>query len=265
VRGPGLLLSLLLLSGAASADPPLKAAGVTEHLGARVPLELTLTDSDGARVSLGRAFRAGRPVLLTLVYYRCPMLCDLLLDGLTEGLRETGLRLGTDYAAVTLSIDPSESHGLALVRKRGHLQALGRTEADPDWLFTVGSAAEIQALAESVGFGYVQDSASKQFAHSPVVVVLSPEGRISRYLYGVKTAPATLRSSLEQAGRGKVETSREVSLLTCFRGLGRRNTLAALVLTRTGAVLTFVFLVGLIFRLARREARRKSTEQVWRL
>jgi protein SCO1 len=158
-----------------------------------------------------------RPVVLALVYYDCPMLCGLVLGGLARAMRQSGLELGTDFDAVTLSFDPRETTKLAAERQRGYLQAVGKPGAAASWTFLTGQEPEIKALADAVGFRYVYDEKTKQFAHAAVVFVLTPEGRVSRYLYGVEFPPKDLRLALVEAGQGRVGTSFDRLLLTCYR------------------------------------------------
>ncbi|HEY7724740.1 MAG TPA: SCO family protein [Anaeromyxobacteraceae bacterium] len=200
-----------------SLPPALQGVEIQERLGERVPLDAAFTGADGRPVRLGSFFGRGRPVVLTLVYYRCPMLCGLVLSGLARAIREMGLPLGEAYDAVAVSFDPRESGALAAERQRGYLQAVGRPEAAASWAFLTGQEPEIRALADAVGFRYTYDERTRQYAHAAAIFVLTPEGRVSRYLYGVDFPARDLRLAVVEAGEGRVGTSFDRLLLTCFR------------------------------------------------
>ena len=190
---------------------------IEEKLGSRLPLEARFTTQDGRAVRLGDLLGGHRPVVLTLVYFNCPMLCGLILTGAARGMRETGLALGKDFDAVTLSFDPRDSTKVAAERQRGYLQAFGDPTARQAWTFLTGAAPEIAAVTGAVGFKYAWDEPSKQFAHAAAIVVLTPDGRVSRYLYGVEFPARDLRLALVEASEGRVGTSFDRLLLTCFR------------------------------------------------
>jgi protein SCO1/2 len=227
--GPGHALAALLLvvAGPAAAAPargPLKGplppaaleVEVRERLGATVPAGLAFVDEKGHRVSLGD-FRGRGPLLLVLAYYRCPMLCDLVLRGLAQGLHQVGWVPGTQFQALTVSIDPKDTPGAARL-KQGHvLSTLGHPDAVAGWPFLTGEEAAARQLAAALGVSYVYDRKSDQYAHPAVAVVLTPEGRVSRYLYGVEFRPFDLRLALVEASQGKVGGAVERVLLTCFR------------------------------------------------
>jgi protein SCO1/2 len=203
------------------ANPQLPAAlqdvGVEERLGAQLPLDARFTTQDGAAVRLGDLVPKERPVLLSLVYFNCPMMCGLILTGAARGMRETGLELGKDFDAVTVSFDPSDTTRLAAERQRGYLQAFGKPEATGGWTFLIGQQPDIKAVTEAVGFNYAYDERTKQFAHAAAIFVLTPEGKVSRYLYGVEFAAKDLRLAIVEASQGRVGTSFDRFLLTCFR------------------------------------------------
>ena len=190
---------------------------IEEKLGSRLPLEARFTTQDGRAVRLGDLLGGHRPVVLSLVYFNCPMLCGLILTGAARGMRETGLALGKDFDAVTLSFDPRDSTKVAAERQRGYLQAFGDPTARQAWTFLTGAAPEIAAVTGAVGFKYAWDEPSKQFAHAAAIVVLTPDGRVSRYLYGVEFPARDLRLALVEASEGRVGTSFDRLLLTCFR------------------------------------------------
>jgi protein SCO1/2 len=245
-------------AGADDLPPALEAVGITEKIGNFVPGDSSFTDSAGAQIRLQQFLNKDKPVLLNLVYYQCPMLCNLVLTGLVKGLKASGLRLGEDYLALTVSIDPKETPDLAAERKRGHLQALGISGADPNWAFTTGNEQQIHRLAESVGFEYAYDESTKQYAHAAATFVLTPAGKISRYLYGFEYSPRDLKLALVEASGGRVGTSFDRFLLTCFRyepALRRYGFYMSGIL-RGGALLVFAGLCALLVNLWRRELKR---------
>jgi protein SCO1/2 len=201
----------------AQVPPVLRDVGIEEKLGAQVPLEARFTRQDGTAVRLGDVVPKDRPVVLSLVYFSCPMMCGLILTGAARGMRETGLELGKDFDAVTVSFDPSDTTRLAAERQRGSLQAFGKPEAAAAWTFLTGQQPDIKAVTEAVGFNYVYDEDTKQFAHAAGLVVLTPEGKVSRYLYGVEFAAKDLRLAVVEASQGRVGTSFDRFLLTCYR------------------------------------------------
>ena len=195
----------------------LRDVGIDERLGARLPLDARFTTQDKAPVRLGDLLRGNRPVVLSLVYHSCPMLCGLVLTGAARGMRETGLELGKDFDAVTLSFDPRDTTRLAAERQRGYVQALGRPELKGSWTFLIGQEPDIRAVTGAVGFRYAYDERTKQYAHAAALFVLTPDGRVSRYLYGIDFPARDLRLALVEAGEGRVGTSFDRLLLTCYR------------------------------------------------
>ncbi len=195
----------------------LEGVEIRERLGEKVPLDATFTGPDGKPVRLADLFARGKPVVLSLVYYDCPMLCGLLLSGEARSLREMGLELGRDYEAVTISFAPRETSQQAAERQRGYLQAIGRPGAAADWPFLTGEEPEIRKVTEAVGFGYAYDARTRQYAHPAAIFVLGPDGKVSRYLYGIDFPPRDLRLAVVEAGQGRVGTSFDKLLLTCYR------------------------------------------------
>ncbi len=194
----------------------LEGVGIEERLGAQVPLDLSLTAEDGRPVALRELISGQRPVLLTLVYYRCPMLCGLVLNGLVDALKGLPLVVGEDFEIVTASIDPLETATLARLKKQALLREYGRPEAARGWHFLTGEEAAIKALAKSVGFGYRWVEERKEYAHAAALMVLTPDGRVSRYLYGVLYEPRTVRLALAEARLGSVASVTDRFLLYCF-------------------------------------------------
>ncbi len=240
--------------------PVLQDVGIDEHLGAAVPLDTTFVDGDGRPFRLGQAFDGRRPVVLALVYYDCPMLCGLILSGAAKAMRENGLELGRDYQAVTISFDPDEKPAQGAERRRGYLQSMGRSEAGGDWPFLVGTAAASRAVADALGFKYAKDVATGEWAHMAAIFVLTPDGRVSRYLYGIEYPPKDLRLALVEAAGGKVGTSFDRLLLTCYRydPATHRYEPYAVGFMRIGGALVLVALTALIVGLVVRERRSRA-------
>jgi protein SCO1/2 len=217
------LLVLLLTAQARPRGPlqgPLPPAAVEvdvrERLGARIPPGLRFVDETGRDVRLGD-WQGRGPLLVVLAYYRCPMLCDLVLRGLATGLHQVGWAPGAQFQALTISIDPKDTPATARL-KQGHVLAtLGHPDAQPGWRFLTGQEGAARQLATALGIAYVYDGKSDQYAHPAVAVVLTPDGRIARYLYGVEFRPFDLRLALVEAGQGRVGGAVERVLLTCFR------------------------------------------------
>ncbi|MGH2569755.1 MAG: SCO family protein, partial [bacterium] len=220
------LLALVLAAlGATAASraqqleaPPaeLDGVGITERLDAALPLDLAFLDERGETVALGQYFEEGRPVVLNLVYFDCPMLCNVFLDGLVTTLRELDWTPGKEFRVVTVSIDPTDGPEGARA-KRGHYVArLGRPEAEQGWHFLTGSEENVRRLADAVGFAYRYDEERREYMHSAALFVATPEGRLSRYLYGVAFDATTLRLSLVEASEGRVGSAMDQLLLFCF-------------------------------------------------
>jgi len=201
------------------APPAVAQVDIEEHLGRRLPPDLAFVDQDGRRVLTRELFTDGRPVVMVLAYFRCPMLCDLVQQGVAASVRASGLRPGTDLRVVTVSIDPQDTLGNARLRRNGLLQAMGAPKDAPGepWRVLTGAAPDIRALADALGFRYAYDPGSRQYAHPACAFVLTPDGRISRYLYGTTFRPFDMRLAVVEAGQGKVGTIVDRVLLTCFR------------------------------------------------
>jgi protein SCO1 len=230
---------------------------VIEDLGGQVPAELTFVDGQGRRVSLGSLLGRDKPVILTLGYYTCPMLCTLVHEGLAKAIKGSGLQLGKDFLGVAVSIDPKEDAKTANTNRRRLLRSLGHGE-DADWPFLLAAEGEgkaVERLAEKVGFRYKYDEKSKQFAHAAVAIVLSPKGKITRYIHGVDVPPRDLRMALVEAGEGRVGTSLDRVLQTCFRydPMTQRYTPFVMGFVRIGAGTCFLALATLLGVLWRRE------------
>lgn len=264
---PGLTLSVLLLSaGAAGARPesmivpgntmpgPLKEVRYNQRLGEQVPLDLPFRDEAGRPVRLGDYF-GHRPAILVLAYYHCPMLCDMVLQAAETGLKPLSLDPGKDFDVVVASIDPNETPEMAAAKKRDIMARYRRPGTEAGWHFLTGPQASITRLANAVGFQYVYDPQLNQFAHAAGLVMLTPEGRISRYLFGIEFAPRDLRLGLIESAGGKVGGLVDQILLYCFHYdpvMGRYSAVT-LKIMRIAAGATAIGLVLMIVLLRRRE------------
>ncbi|MBI2816899.1 MAG: SCO family protein [Acidobacteria bacterium] len=188
---------------------------LTQKLNNTIPLDLEFRDENGNTVRLGEYF-GSKPVVLTLVYYECPMLCTQVLNAATRGLQGVPLEMAKDYDVVTVSINPRETSQLAAAKKRLYTGISGQRLAEEGWHFLTGDEPAIQALAEAVGFHYAFDEKSGQYAHPSGIMVLTPEGRLSHYFYGVQYPSRDLRLGLVEASAGKIGSPVDQLLLFCF-------------------------------------------------
>jgi len=189
---------------------------IVEHLGESIPMDLNFIDDKGQEVELGDYFGNDKPVILTLGYYECPMLCDLVLNGLISGL--TGLKWspGDKFNIVTVSIDPGEDSKLANAKKQNYLTKLNREGAENGWAFLVGEESQSRALADAIGFKYFYDKDNDEYGHAAAVYVLTENGKISRYLYGIQLAEQDVRLALLEASEGKIGNTIDRLILYCF-------------------------------------------------
>lgn len=232
-----------------------KKVSVKEHLGASLPLDAWFTDETGKSVQLKQYFGGSKkPVLLQIGYYRCPMLCSLVSKGLVDSLRAVKLNAGPDYEVVFLSIDPKETPELAADKKNSFLKAYARDGSADGWHLLTGNKLQIDRVTEAAGVEYKWVGLAQQYSHPAVVVLATPEGKISRYLYGVQFDPSTLRLSLVEASHEQLGTTVDEFILTCFQFDGHQGkyALAAIKLMKLGGVLVMIALAGGIFFMARR-------------
>ncbi len=236
--------------------PALREVAIDQNLDAQVPLDLAFRDESGTPVTLGQYF-GRRPVILSLVYYQCPMLCTLVLNGLVRALRTLTFDPGREFELVTVSFDPRETPELAAKKKATYLGEYERAGADVAWHFLTGDAAAIERLARAVGFHYTYVPEEKQFAHAAAIMVLTADGRISRYFFGVEFSPRDLRFGLIDAADRKIGSAVDHLLLYCYRydpATGKYGAVA-MNLVRAGGAVTVLALVGFIVVMRRRETR----------
>lgn len=230
--------------------------GITQKLDQQVPLDLVFRDESGTRVPLSTYF-GKRPVVLALVYYECPMLCTLTLNGLLRALRALSMLPGREFDIVTVSFNPSETVKQAAEKKRAYLAQLGRKGAEQGWHFLTGDTDSIRALTRAVGFSYRWDTASKQYAHATGLMVLTPAGKLSRYFYGVEYAAGDLRLALIEAADNKIGSAVDQVLLYCYRYDPTTGKYALVIMNviRVAGVATVLALLGAVFVFLRRDRR----------
>jgi protein SCO1/2 len=234
----------------------LSDVGLDQKLGGTIPLDAEFRNEANETVTLGGYFNR-RPVVLALVYYECPMLCSLELRGLEKALRAMTLNLGGDFDVVTVSFDPGETPALAAEQKKKYVAGYGRDGAQAGWHFLTGGEESIRRLASAVGFRYTYDPATDQFTHVSGIMVLTPEGRISRYFYGVDYSARDLRLGLVEASENQIGTVVDQVLLYCFHydPLQGKYNLVIMNTLRVFGGLTVLLIAGFILLMLRRDRR----------
>jgi protein SCO1/2 len=240
----------------------LERIGFDQNLGARLPLDARFVDDSGLPVALGDVL-GRRPAVLVFVYYECPMLCTLVLNGLVRALRAMDLQAGRDFDVVAISIDPAETPELARARKERYLETYGRQGAAPGWRFLCGDEESIQRVAGAAGFRYAYVAERDEYAHASGLVVLTPEGAVARYLYGVEFSPRDLRLGLVEASAGRIGSAVDQVLLLClhYDPLTGRYGFAILGAIRLLGGLTVAVLAAFIARALVRDRRRRASVQ----
>jgi len=256
-----------MMSPPASMRPPgLKNVGIEQHLDEQIPPNLTFRDEAGKAVEL-RDYFGKKPMVLNLVYYQCPMLCGEVLSGLVSALRVLKFDVGKEFDVLTISFDPKETPEMATAKKAEFLKRYGRAGAEGGWHFLTGPQSSIDALTKAAGFQYQYDPKTEQYGHATAIMVLTPEGKIAQYYYGVEFAPKDLRLGLVQASQGKIGTVVDEVLLYCYHynpDTGKYGAIISRILKlAAGATMLFLgtFLV-VMFRMGsaaeRRQARRAT-------
>ncbi|MGB7290788.1 MAG: SCO family protein [Thermodesulfobacteriota bacterium] len=232
--------------GAINNEADVKDIGVDEKLGEAIPLDLKFFDEDGNQIILGDLLKDGKPLILSLAYFSCPRVCSLTLNGTSESINSlSNLYLGKDYKIATLSFNPIEKPDVAKEKALKYRAKLKNEQsAEKKWLFLTGDQDNISKLTQAVGFRYKKDG--EEFAHPTTMIFITPEGRISRYLYGVQFEPKEMKLSLLEASDGKIGSSEVLNkvLLFCyeFDPVGKRYALQALKIVKAGGVITLISL-----------------------
>lgn len=245
-------------------DPPERVksqVGIEPPPGARVPLDLTFVDQAGREVQLREYFSGDKPVLLTLVYYRCPSMCGVVLEQQLKALKRLEWSPGDQFRVLTVSINPQETPRLASEKRRAFLAALDRPTAEQGWSFLTGNEPQIEALAAAVGFRYMFDLTSQEYSHAAGLFVCTPDGTLSRVLHGVDYQPTTLRLSLVEAGEGKVGSLIDQLTLYCYHYDASTGTYSAAVMNimRLAGLATVLLMSLYVAWQLRRDRRRRAS------
>jgi protein SCO1/2 len=228
--------------------------GLDQRLGQKIPLDLPFADEQGRAVRLGDYF-GKRPVILTLVYYECPMLCTQVLNGLATSIRPLQFNVGREFDIVTISFNPRDTPDLARAKKANYIREYNRPGAEAGWHFLTGTSRSIDALTKAAGFRYTYDPTSSQYAHASGIMVLTPDGTLSKYFYGIEYWPRDVRFALMDASDRKIGTVIDQLLLPCFHydPKSARYSLAIMRLVKSAGVVTVVAMVAGIVVLRRRD------------
>lgn len=237
----------------------LENVGLDQKLGSQVPLDLEFRDESGLKVTLGQYF-GEKPVVLTLVYYECPMLCTLILNGTVRALRAMDFSAGEEFQIVTVSINPEETPVIAASKKDQYLESYRREGAEKGWHFLTGTEDQIRPLADAVGFRYAYDPESGEYAHASGIMVLTPEGKVARYFYGVEYSPRDMRLGLVEASSNQIGSPVDQVLLFCYHynPLTGEYTFTILSILRVAGVLTILGLGLLLLVLLRKDRSREA-------
>jgi protein SCO1/2 len=247
--------------GLASQQPPdtLKNIGIDQRLNNQLPFDATFKDEAGNTVKLGDYFGRGRPVVVSLVYYKCPMLCNQVLNGLVGGIRGQQFLVGRDFDVVTISFDPRETPQDAAGKKKivmGDLRRADDPIAAGGWHFLTGEKTQIDLVADAVGFHYAFDTRTNQFAHASGVMVATPQGKLSRYFYGIDYAPRDLKFALVESSAGKIGTAVDKIILYCYHYDPTTGKYGFVIMSamRVAGIVTVLGLIALILILRRSRA-----------
>jgi protein SCO1 len=238
-------------------DPILTNVGVEQKLNSQVPLEAKFRDENGQPVVLKQYF--DKPVILTLVYYTCPMLCSEVLNGTVSSLKPVKFDVGKEFNVVTISIDPKDTPGTAMGKKKMMMARYGRHGAEQGWHFLTGDKENIDAVAKAVGWKYAYDPRSGQYAHASAIMLLTPEGKVSRYFYGIEYSAKDIQFGIMDASQNKIGSIADQVVLYCYHydpATGKYG-VAVMRLVRAAGLLTVALICGFVFMAVRREGDRK--------
>lgn len=236
-----------------------KEVGIDQKLNEQIPLDLEFRKEDGRLVRLDEYFHS-KPVILSLVYYECPMLCTQVLNGMVETFRTMKFRAGEEFTVLSVSINPRETSELAMKKKHLYLKKYDRVGAERGWHFLTGDEPSIKKLADAVGFRYVYDEATNQFAHASGIMVLTPEGKVARYFYGIEYAADDLRFAVIEASNNQIGSVVDQLLLLCYHYDPMTGKYGFVITSslRIAGVITILAIAGFIFVMIRRERRRTA-------
>lgn len=236
--------------------PNLNGIGIEQKLNAQIPLDTVFRDESGASVPL-RTFFGQKPVLLVFAYYRCPMLCSQVLSGVVAGLRPLSLKPGREFEILTISFDPADTPGEAVIKRNHYSHSYSSKAGTGGWHFLTGTEASIQALTQAVGFHYRWDSVNKMFIHASGIMILTPEGRLARYLYGVEYEPKDLKLGLIESSHNRIGSPVDQILLFCYHYDPKTGKYGAVVVNtlKIGAILMLILMAAGMFFLWRQDLR----------
>jgi protein SCO1/2 len=250
-------------SGVSNGMPPqLQTVGIDQKLGEQLPLDAEFKDENGNTVKLGSYFNQKKPIILALVYFECPMLCNEVLNGLTGSLKGISFDAGKEFDVVAISFDARENDkpGLTKNKKESYLNRYKRSGAENGWHFLTGTQGEIDKVTRAVGFNYVYDDKTEQFAHAGGIMIATPEGKLSRYLYGIDYSPKDIKFSLIDSSEYKIGNPAEQLFLYCFHydpSSGKYG-LAILRVMRLAAIGTIIGIAGLLLLFWRNNKRKEA-------
>jgi len=244
----------------------LQKIGIEQKLNEQLPFDAVFKDENGKEVKLGEYFGKGRPVILALVYYECPMLCNEVLNGLTGTLKSLAFDTGKEFDVIAISFDARENDkpDLAKNKKESYMKRYGRPGTENGWHFLTGTQSEIDKVTNAVGFSYKWDEQTKQFAHAGGIMVTTPEGKLSRYLYGIDYAPKDVKFAVMESAQSKIGSSAEQLMLYCFHydpSTGRYG-LSILRVMRLGGIATLIGLGAMLFVFWRKGKKREGEAEV---
>lgn len=245
-------------------DSSIPEVGIEQRLGAQVPVDMPLYDEAGNEVHLSDYFEAGKPIVLALVYYECPMLCGETLNGMLELFDKADADIGDDYTVVNISFDPGETPELATTKKTRFIEAYGRDDAAAEgWHFLTAPEASSKAIAEAIGYGYEYQAGTGDYAHASAIVVLTPEGKVSKYFFGVVFPEEEFASVLQEASGGAIGSAIKQAFLRCYvyNNTTGQYSLSVMYLVRFGGVLTVLALAAAVGIYLLREMRARSRAQ----
>jgi len=239
----------------------LQKVGISQKMGAQVPLNLHFVDESGRDVELAKYF--GKPVILALVYYQCPSLCNMVLNGVVRSIKGLQMTAGNEYQVVAVSFDPRETPQMAAAKKQSYLNEYKRAGGEQGWHFLTGQEMSSKALADAVGFRYVYDAMTNQYAHSSAIMVLTPDGHIARYFYGIDYPAHNVRLALVEASSGSIGTPTDQVLLYCFHYDPATGKYALVVMNvlRLGALITLGILATFLVVMFRRDFRAARSQR----
>ncbi len=238
--------------------PVLKKVGIDQKLNGQLPLDAVFKDEQGNEVRLGQYFK-GKPVVIALVYYTCPMLCNQVMNGMLGSFRQISFNAGEQFEVVTVSFDTKDTPSIAAAKKTTYIAGYNRPSGNAGWHFLTGDDANIKRLAEAVGFRYTWDEQTKQYAHASGIMIATPGGKLARYFYGIDYPPRDLRLALVEASENKIGTPVDALMLYCYHYDPATGKYGAVIMNiiRVAGIMTLI-VMGLMFLVLRKIAARRQ-------